>query len=157
MPFLRVWMYCTTRVWTCSHEATVHHFSHYSKVIYSISALLSFYSRAVCFILFIEVNQQFPQFFVICIWYSEISKTDVEMMSRKLWSVLLLYKLIVFHRSLDNSKWPQVSGTPQRILVDLNNAMVWTFDFRFHHFFPCFWNCSKRTNYNWYHRQSYPR
>ena len=35
---------------------------------------------------------------------------------------------MVFHWSLSDSKFPQISGTLLSILVDLNNAVIWMVD-----------------------------
>ena len=36
------------------------------------------------------------------------------------------HQLVVFHKNLSNSKFPQLSRTFQSIRADLNNAVVWT-------------------------------
>ena len=58
------------------------------------------------------------------------------------------------HRSSSNSQSPQVSRILLSILADLNNAVVWMVSTHplFSSGTSCPWtNCTKSTNYNWYH------
>ena len=63
------------------------------------------------------------------------------------------------HRSLSDSKSPQVSRTLLRILADLNNAVVWMVSTRpliFKSSSPCtnpLVTSNKNTHYHWYHCQ----
>ena len=67
-------------------------------------------------------------------------------------------QLMVFHRSLSDSKSPQVSRALLSILADLNNAVVWMVSTRpfisksSDSFINPFSDCTKSTNYNWYKR-----
>ena len=78
--------------------------------------------------------------------------------------------MVIFHRSLSDSKSPRVSGILLSILTDFNNAvvsrqiltMLWSLVFWSLRWFPVpqfffyiFRNCSKCTNYNRYHRYIY--
>ena len=71
--------------------------------------------------------------------------------------------MMVFHWSLSDSKFLQVSRTLLSSLADLNNAVVWMVSTR-----PLiskssslctksFGDCTERANYNWYHRYFHVR
>ena len=65
-------------------------------------------------------------------------------------------ELMVFHWSLSDSKFPQVSRTLLSILSVFNNTVVWMV---FAHSLipsptvpvPIFGDCTERTSYHWYH------
>ena len=61
---------------------------------------------------------------------------------------------MVFHRTLSDSKSPQVFRTLLSILAVLKNTVVWMVSYRCTHsqLLQSFGDCTKRTDYHWYHR-----
>ena len=62
---------------------------------------------------------------------------------------------MVYHWNLSDSKFPQFSRSLLSILADLNNAVVWMASTRLlisKSLYQFFSDCTKSTNYNWYHR-----
>ena len=62
---------------------------------------------------------------------------------------------MVSHWNLSGSKSSQVSRTLLSILADLNNAVVWMVSLVLlfpQSLYQSFGDCTKCTNYNWYHR-----
>ena len=58
-------------------------------------------------------------------------------------------QLVVFHWSLSDSKYPQVSRTLHSILADLNNAVIWMIST-----YPLISKSSSPfIYYNWYNRR----
>ena len=60
---------------------------------------------------------------------------------------------MVFHWSLSDCKYPQVSRTLLSILVDFSNAVIWSLRLSSNfQLIQAFVDRSEYTHYNWYHR-----
>ena len=63
---------------------------------------------------------------------------------------------ILFHRSLSDSKSPQISRTLLNILADFDNAVVWRISSSYIQallsLYQSFGDCTKSTYYKWYIR-----
>ena len=88
----------------------------------------------------------------VCLWL-EVSK-HYHYCCYSLWIFLHQRLLIVSHQSLSHSKSSEVSKTLLSILIDLNTAVVRRVSSYFQIFqslYQVLGNCSKRTNYYFYH------
>ena len=118
-------------------ETVVQYFSHHTKVTFTV-AFLSLHSGSIR--------------------SSSSSSLLLLLLFKSFESFSHQHRLIFFHWSLRDSKFPQVSRTLLNILADLNNAVIWMISTRpatsksFSHFYQFFGDCTECASYNWHHR-----